>query len=90
MKLLYYTYVSIICSCLFQCGIYFNCTDLIWKNYFKMSDVYILVKRALEKLHLHQTHIMTHTKQEPRGRPRDPFLCRKTILESIKSVSISN
>ena len=37
-----------------------------------------------------QTYMMTHTKREPRGRPRDPFLCRKTILETIKSVSISD
>ena len=37
-----------------------------------------------------QTHMMTHTKREPRGQPRDPFMCRKTILETIKSVSISD
>ena len=37
-----------------------------------------------------QTHMMTHTKQEPRTRPRKPFLCRKTILEIIKSFSISD
>ena len=36
------------------------------------------------------THMMTHTKREPHGRLRDPFLCRKTILETIKSVSISD
>ena len=34
--------------------------------------------------------MMTHTKREPRARPRNPFLCRKTILESIKSFSISD
>ena len=34
--------------------------------------------------------MMTHTKREPRARPRKPFLCRKTILESIKSFSISD
>ena len=36
-----------------------------------------------------QTHMMTHTKREPRGRPRDPSLCRKTILETTKSLLIS-
>ena len=34
--------------------------------------------------------MMTHTKLEPRGRPRDPSLCRKTILETIKSLLISD
>ena len=28
--------------------------------------------------------MITHTKREPRGRPRDPSLCSKTILETIK------
>ena len=37
-----------------------------------------------------QTHMMTHLKREPRGQLRDPLLCRKTILETIKSVSISD
>ena len=31
-----------------------------------------------------QTHIITHTKAEPRGRQQNPFLCRKTILGTIK------
>ena len=38
------------------------------KNYLKILDVHILVKRPLEKLHLHpqwvQTHILVHTKGE--------------------------
>ena len=37
-----------------------------------------------------RTHMMTHTKREPRGRPRDPSSCRKTILETIKSLLISD
>ena len=37
-----------------------------------------------------QAHMMTHTKREPHGQLRDPFLCRKTILETFKSFSISD
>ena len=36
-----------------------------------------------------ETHMMTHKNREARGRPRDLSLCRKTILESIKSLLIS-
>ena len=66
----------------------------IWyrKNNLKISDVYILVERALEKLHLHpQGGPNTHDDPHETGAsqtPQDPFLCRKTILETIKSLSI--
>ena len=37
-----------------------------------------------------RTHIITYTKGEPRGRPQNPFMCRKTILEMVKVLSISD
>ena len=37
-----------------------------------------------------ETHMMTYTNREARGRLRDLSLCRKTILESIKSLLISH
>ena len=37
-----------------------------------------------------QTNIIAHTKGEPRARLSNPFLCRKTILETIKSFSVSD
>ena len=37
-----------------------------------------------------QTNIITQTKCESHRRPRNPFLCRRTILETIKSFSISD
>ena len=60
-----------------------------------MSDVYILVKRALEKLHLHpqwgpDTHDDPHETGAARTAARPLFVQKKTILETIKSVSISD
>ena len=37
-----------------------------------------------------QTHIIAHTKGEPRARLSNPFLCQKIILKTIKSFSISD
>ena len=64
------------------------------KKYFKMLDVHILVKRPLEKPHLHpqwdpDTHISPHQRGAV-SKDEHPFLCRKTILKTIKSFSISD
>ena len=59
---------------------------LIWygKNYFKISDVYILVKSALEKLHLHpQWGPYTHDDPHETGAARTaarPLFVQKTLL----------
>ena len=37
-----------------------------------------------------QTHIIAHTKGRPWARLSNPFLCRKTVLKTIKSFSISD
>ena len=59
-----------------------------------MSDVYILVKWLLEKLHLHpKWGPKTHEDQDEPGAARKvvhPSLYRKPILETIKSVSLSD
>ena len=68
---------------------------LYGKNNFKISDVYILVKRALEKLYLHpqwgqDTHDEPHETGAARTAARPFFVQKKTILEPIKIVPISD
>ena len=69
--------------------------DLVLKKLFQnFGRLYLIQMGEIDALEVTQsgpdTHDMTHTKREPHGQPRDPSLCRKTILETIKSFKISD
>ena len=66
----------------------------IKKKYFKILDVYILVKRPLEKLHLYpQCGPDTHDSPHLRGaasKAEYPFFVQKFFFLTIKIISISD
>ena len=77
----------------FLCFLFILSLGLFHKKKFKILNGYILVERPLEMLHLHpQWGPDTHNSPHQRGavnKAEQPLFCRKIILKTIKSFSIS-
>ena len=67
----------------------FDIEQIISKHRISLSLSNVGNKYNLGIPEVAKTQLMTNMKREPRGRLRDPFLCRKIILETIKSFTIS-
>ena len=83
-------------GCFFVFSIHFVIGPISYrKNYFKIVNVYILVKRPLEKLHLQpqwcpDTHNTSHQRGAVSKAEQPLFVQKKSMLKTIKSFPISD
>ena len=80
-------HVNLFCFLLVISFFWFGIISKLWTS---ISQSNVGNKYNLGISGVARIHMMTHTKREPRRGPQDPSLWRKAILDTIKSLSISD